>query len=242
VEADTVYGRRRFERLIVPGQPGEHTIPSLSFSYYDPEVAQYRTIKTEPIEITIEPSEGDTPPIISLDPEKQIIQLATGDIRHIKPVPTVLENAGSSLLGQPLYWIFWILPLLIVGGVWVWQKRRERFLTDSAYARSSRARRIAHRALAKASQSGADGYAVAHKALLGYLSDKLNRPTVGLTNDELIDVLAQHQLDSELTGRVEAVLAEVDAGRFSPIEDTAVQSLLAETRKLINDLEKSFGA
>jgi hypothetical protein len=240
-QGDVVYGRRRFERLLVPGQPGEYVFPALSFSYFDPQTLEYQTAKTDSISVTIAPGEGDSSQELSLGIDKQSVQLTGGDIRHIKPVPTVLESSGGILFGQPLYWAFWILPVFIVAGVWLWQSRRQRLLKDTALARSQRARRTALKILKDAGKGDEDGYAAAQRALLGYLSDKLNRPTVGLTTNELVDLLTQQKLDAKLIEQVRATLTEIDTGRFAPIEETAVQLLVSETRQLINDLERAFG-
>jgi hypothetical protein len=241
VQGDVVYGTRRFERLIVPGQPGDYVFPSIRFSYYDPQAGEYRTLKTEPIPVTIQPGETEFLPAVIGGVDKQLVEVVSSDIRHIKPVPPSLESEGGLLLSHPLYWTFWVVPVLIVSGVWIWQNRRQRWLLDTGYARSQRARRVAQKILASAGQAGVDGYAAAHRALLGYLSDKLNRPTVGLTTDDLVSLLYQHKLNPMLVKRVQATLSQIDTGRFAPIEETAVQSLIAETQKLINDLEKSFG-
>jgi len=242
VQGDTVYGTRRFERLIVPGQPGDYTIPAISFSYYDLKAGQYRIISTQPILVIVQPGEGEDlpPPIVAAGPEKQQVSLLAGDIRHIKPVPSSLNSEESSLLNQPLYWSGWILPVLAVGGVWLWQNRRQHLLVNTAYARSQRARRTAQKILAEAQRSGADSYVAAHRALLGYLSDKLNRPTTGLTTDHLIALLNTTQLNPTLIERTQVTLDQIDVGRFAPGGDAAVGSFIAETHKLINDLGKSF--
>jgi hypothetical protein len=143
------------------------------------------------------------------------------------------------LFGQPLYWSAWILPILVVGGVWVWQNRRQYLLMNAAYARSQSARRVALKILGEAQRTDAGNYAAAHRALLGYLSDKLNRPTAGLTNDGLVALLKTTKLDLALIERVQQTLAQIDIGRFAPGEAT-VGSFLSETQKLINDLERSF--
>jgi hypothetical protein len=115
-------------------------------------------------------------------------------------------------------------------------------LEDSVYARRQNAPRIARKILAQAQQqSGADSYAVAQRALLGYLSDKLNRPTVGLTTNRLIELLREIQLDPTLIERVGATLAQIDVGRFAPVEAGVAQSFISDTRRLIDDLEKAFG-
>jgi hypothetical protein len=178
--------------------------------------------------------------MVAAGPEKQPVSLLAGDIRHIKPVPASLNSEESSLLNQPLYWSSWMLPALVVGGVWLWQHRRQHLLMNTAYARSQRAKRAAQKILLEAQHSSGDSYAAAHRALLGYLSDKLNRPTTGLTTDHLVALLKTTQLDPALIQRTQATLDQIDAGRFAPGGEAAAGSLIAETHKLINDLEKSF--
>ncbi len=242
VQGESVYGIRRFERLIVPSQSGEQTIPPISFSYYDPQVGEYRTVGSDPILITIHPGEADSlsSSTTVIGPDKRPITLIAGDIRHIKPVPPSLSSAGVSVLSSPLYWSCWVWPVLVAGGFWIWQRRRQRLLGDSVYARRQRARRTAQKILAGVQYSGEDSSAAAQRALLGYLSDKLNRPTVGLTTDRLLSLLEEFQLDPILVDRVQAVLTQIDIGRFAPGGDAAAQSLISDTRKLINDLEKAF--
>lgn len=242
-EDRAVYGTRRFERLVVPGQPGDYTIPPINFSYFDPQAGQYRTVSSQPIPITVKAGEDDAlplPPVIGTGSERQPISVLAGDIRHIKPAPTILNSEDAPLLSQPIYWTGWVLPALAVGGIWVWQNRRQHLAENTALARNLRARRAAHKILHEAHRSEVDGYAAAHRALLGYLSDKLNRPTAGLTNNGLLAVLQESRLNSTLIERVKGTLEQIEIGRFAPGGQAAVESFLAETQQLINDLESSF--
>ena len=237
-QEDFVYGVRRFERLIVPGQAGEFTIPPISFSYYDPVAETYRTIKTEPLPVTILPDEsGLADPAI----EDQSSGALVGEIRGLKPVPSSLNRFNFSAVGSVVYWSCWLLPLLIVGAVWIFQTQRQRLMTDTAYARHLRARRVARRILDHAGKEGLDGYGLVQRALLGYLSDKLNRPTTGLTSASLIQLLQQHPLDPSLIKRIEAILLQIEVSRYAPVEEGAAQTLVSETRRLVDDLEKAFG-
>lgn len=242
IQGDRVYGTRRFERLIVPGQAGSYTIPPISFAYFDLEASQYRIISSQPIPVVVQPGKGEDlpPPVVAAGPNKQEVAVLAADIRHIKPAPAALNSEETSLLNQPLYWTAWVLPVLLVGGMWMWQNRRQYLLTNTAYARSQNARRTAQKTLAESQRAGADSYAAAHRALLGYLSDKLSRPTAGLTNDSLVSLLKTTRLDSALIERVQETLAQIDIGRFAPGSEAVVGSFLAETNKLINDLEKSL--
>lgn len=240
VQEDRVHGTRRFERLVVPGQPGEYIIPPVEFSYFDPQAGRYRTVRSEPIPVTVRPGETESPALTVVSPDQESFTVVAGDIRHIKPVPANLRSAGSRLLINPVYWGCWLLPALVVGGVWAWQKQRQRFAEDVAYARRQTARRRALQILNEDQPTGRDGYAAAHRALLGYLSDMLNRPTVGLTTAGLIALLREVELDPVLIERVQSTLEKIEIGRFAPVEETAAQALLADTRQLIVDLEKQF--
>lgn len=242
VQDDVVGGTRRFERLMVPRQPGRLEIPPIRFSYYNPADERYHTVQTGPLSLEVRPGEVGDAAIPGRNPDDATMPVVSGDIRHIKPVPTTLRPARALVLGRPVYWLCWLAPALVVAAVWGWHRRQQRLAADSAYARRVTARRTAHRILAQAGRSGADPYALAHRALLGYLADKLNRPTIGLTTGELIHLLNQARLDPALVERVKTTLEQIDIGRFAPVEQAAAHSLVVDTRRLIDDLEKMFGA
>jgi len=240
IQNDKVHGTRRFERLIVPGQHGEYTIPPIHFSYFDPEAIEYRIVSTEPMLIAVEPGEVEESTVTVIGADKQPVAILAGDIRHIKPVPTALYSVDVSMLTNSLYWACWLGPALVVGSVWLWQRRRQRFAADEAYARRKTARRTARKRLAEAKRSETGSYVLVQRALLGYLSDKLNSPTVGLTADSLTGLLREAQLEPALIERVQAILNQTDIGRFAPVEKGTAEALISDTRRLINDIEKAF--
>ncbi len=243
---DLLSGIRSFERLIVPGQSGEQIFPPISFSYYNPQVETYQTINTDPIPLTVLPDDS-VPVPLNIDgagaDDKPSIDRVALDIRHIKPVPTLLTiSFDTSLFGWIAYWSCWLFPALLVGAVYVWQGRQRRLREDTAYARDQRARRVALKILTDARQAGDKNSADAvGRALLGYLSDKLNTPTAGLTTADLVKLLGEARLQENLIYRIETLLHQIDIGRYAPITDESTQSMLDDTLQLINDLEKSIG-
>jgi hypothetical protein len=238
-----VQGVRTFERLIVPGQAGPQEIPPIRFSYFDPQSGAYQTISTAPIPVNIVPDDSSQPlPLAAAPPSsQQSVNLLASDIVHIKPVPYILSTpAVVSAVGRVLYWGLWLAPLLVMGGALVWKQRRVRLIRNPAYARSLRAKKVALRTLTEAQQPQADGAAIAGRALLGYLADKLDTPTTGLTLDVLVKLLREDGVDTALSVRVHDVLLQVDFGRFAPIAAGDAQVLISETRLLINELERFF--
>jgi hypothetical protein len=241
---DRVNGIRAFERLVVPGQAGDLTFPPLNFSYYDPLEEAYRTISSEPIPITVLPDDNTAPPPViaaTAGDNRLAIDLATTDIRHIKSAPLSLRiPAEAASVGWVVLGCVWTLPILLVSSAFVWQRRRQRLHEDVAFARDVRARREALKVLAAAANTGA-GADAAGRALLRYLSDKLNTPIVGLTTDNLIRLLQENKLNPTLVERVKTLLHQIDIGRFAPIAASQNRAIINDTKQLINDLEKTFG-
>lgn len=238
-------GSRTFERLVVPGQPGEQLFPPVVFSYYDPAVEAYQVISTDPIPVTILPDVSVPAPPVASSPagsDKQTVDLIVSDIRHIKPIPVSLNLANrTSLPERVIYWGCWAFPALLIGVTYIWQRQKRRLREDTAYARFLRAKRVASKILDSARPVGSDDYAsVANRALLGYLSDKLNTPTVGLTNDNLINLLRQSELEANLVERIGRLLHQFDIGRFAPISEGDGEAMIVETKTMINILERSF--
>ncbi len=113
-------------------------------------------------------------------------------------------------------------------------------MRNPAYARSLQAKKVALRTLAEAQGPQADSAAIAGRALLNYLADKLDTPTTGLTIDALLNLLQEDGVDAALANRVNEVLLQVDFGRFAPIAAGDAQTLISETRLLINEFERFF--
>ncbi len=57
IRGQILYSTYHIERLMVPDQPGDYTLPSINFSYFDPKDVAYHTISTNPIPITIQPKQ-----------------------------------------------------------------------------------------------------------------------------------------------------------------------------------------
>jgi hypothetical protein len=235
-------GERIYERLMVPGAPGRFTVPSINYTYFDPNEGEYRTISTNPIEVTVEPGTGEAPPPVVIGANKEEIERIGADIRHIKPAPQVLNRATAPVTEQNRYWLAWGIPILLVVGYAVWSRREAYFRRNVGRARSMQAHRQAKKSLAQARKNSGDLYIASGHILNAYLSDKLNKPVVGLTQDALAGALAGKGVAPEQIKQVQTILAESDMGRFGPgghLPNHAGK-LLDKAEQLIVDLEKTF--
>jgi len=166
------------------------------------------------------------------------------DIGALKPAPTALDQPAAPLSQNSLYQLAWLVPLLLLGADygWQWQKRRRNRLPERA--RRSQAQKQARQVLARARKQPDAPSKAACQALLGYLGDKLNEPTVGLTQSMLVECLRERGVSDDLTQRVQQLLTVSESTRFAPVgtqsANGAGSHLLDDTEQLIADLEKAL--
>lgn len=235
-------GSRVYEQIMIPSQAGGFTIPAFSYVYFDPEAEQYVTLTTEPLVVNVAAGAAQPPvPAVPGADREEVERLAT-DIRHIKPVPPALESARLQLTANVVYWLAWLLPLLLVGADFVWQRRQQRLAANPALVRRSQALKKAQRLLAETGREQHDPYTVTGRVLVGYLSDKLNQPVAGLTQAALADLLRRKGVEEKAIGRVKDILTLSEMGRFSPLQQDGNQDrdLYKETQALLLELESSF--
>ena len=236
-------GIRRIERVLVPTQPGDLALPAAEFSYFDPTAGQYRTIGAEPVAVSVAPAlRGSAPPIAAQPAPSR----GTANTMASLPAPRPLKvaaaqslTAGASLPQQPIYWALWALPVALVAGQFVWQRRQRHEQMNAAALRSQRAARQASQALRAAAQEPQTAQEAAGRILAEYLSAKLQRPVIGLTQSALAEGLLARDVDPAVVARVQAILTQSEIGRYAPAgASVSASDLLAGTQQVIDDLER----
>lgn len=238
-------GVKTFEEVFIPRQPGDLTIPALSFNYFDPEDGRYRTISTDPISLTVTKPEGyvATADLPYTAPDAAIGAEAR-EIRYIMSEPGEFSRQDEPVFFSPLYLLVNGLPVLLLAGTVVARVRKERLSSDVSYARSRAASRMAKKRLAKARslqsvKSASEFYAECGLAVLSFVADKLNISPHGLTIGQLAELLAERGAERELIESITGFLKSCDFGRFAPAQATepGLAEALAEAERLIVALE-----
>jgi hypothetical protein len=131
--SDTPFrGEKIFEQPVVPTEPGEQTLPALSFSYFDPATRRYETLRTAPLTVKVASAASST----------ASAGAAVGaQTAHDGPAPPEAaphdaprpdhDAAGSysSLLPPYFQPRYVALPSLMAAAfplAWLWLRRRER--------------------------------------------------------------------------------------------------------------------
>jgi hypothetical protein len=242
---DKVGGTKTFEEVFIPRRPGLLEIPALTLTYFNPDAGKYETIATKAISLNVKKPEGyvsspDVPysgPNMTLSSEAQDIRFIKNDLGAAQPI-------GRLVLFSPLYILVNALPVLVLAGLVIARKQKERLSSDVGYARARGASKMARKRLTKARSLAnlaqvRDFYGELSLALTAYIADKLNISPHGLTSDQIADLLRQKGSDEQLVTEAVAFLRQCDFARFAPSNTTEsdISAALAAAEQLMVKIE-----
>lgn len=236
-QAGKISGQKVFERLLIPTQAGDLTIPAITYSYFNPETAVYETLTTDPIIITVAPGAADTA-VANTSAAVPAAPDAASDIRAFKPASG--KPAAAPLTNRPVYWLLWLVPLALVSGQIVYGRRQAYLAGNSDKARRQQAAKTARQALQAAQRGHQEAHAAAAPVFNAFLADKLGRAVSGLTRPELAALLQAQGVSDALVDRSAALLDACEYGRYAPTgsaDNTAIWEMAAQ---LIDDLDNEL--
>ena len=97
---------------IVPSYRGKYPIPSISFSYFNPDTGTYKTLNSE--EILINVLEGPTDTSFSnpnaTNTSKQDVIQTGGQFNFIKTKPNLIPIGTDYFFNSVSFYLWWLLP------------------------------------------------------------------------------------------------------------------------------------
>ncbi len=245
-----ITGTKVFDFAVIPGSAGgeKRKLPVVEFSYFDPHAEKYVTLKSDPIEVTVEPSAAGaapsapaatpavaTTPAPSATPEPEAGKVE--DIHYIRldrGKPGSFEPAWKSVL----FWAVQGVALLAVAawGISRWMQARP---GPSEQVLLKREKDAARRALS--TTAAKPFYDAAARFLQAETALKRGMPLSSLESIGLREALSC-QLDEETAAGVREIFSRHDEYRYSGGVQTAEQlhaDQIARVRRILEQFEKS---
>lgn len=212
--ANGVEGNMIYDFLAVPRNEGKFTIPAVVFVYYDTQLNQYRTLRTQPF--TVEVGKG-----VGSSSSESFDDMKDKDIHSIKQGETELHPMNEFFFGSVSYWVALLVPLIAFIILLVIFRQRAIENADVVKMRGKKANRIAFKHLRHArdlmfASKRSEFYDEVLRALWGYVSNKLNMPVEKLSRDNISEMLESHGVNPETIQKFINALDECEYERFAP--------------------------
>ncbi|MBI1978040.1 MAG: protein BatD [Candidatus Omnitrophica bacterium] len=252
---NVIAGKKTFEVVLIPSEAGELVIPSVGFSFFNPKIERYVTLKSDAYKVKVNPSKN--PPAAlpkellrgELGEGKKSIRLESEDIQYIKERLPVREKPFLFALIFGLGIVNTALTLSSIGIV-AYRKRSEYLDQNISLKRKLFAKRYATQGLKKLDRlmksSGAKGqtdetfFEESAKILSQYLADRFNLSAHGLTQDLIERKMESHGLTAEVLQKVRICYETCDQVRFGHIglSEADREAMVRQIRVIIYELEK----
>jgi hypothetical protein len=234
-----MFGRKTFEYQLVPKRGGDFEL-SPSLTYFDTDSARYITLSPEEYDITVTGGSGQQ--TYTIDTTTTVEEILT--LRPAAPL-TGEGRIEGNLAARPVFWVLFILPLLLGGGLIGLTHYRERLAgRDPAIALREKAGKVATSRLKDARVHMQKGqprqfYDAVEGALLHYLRDRFLLNVADLSRKNIAQVLGAAGAESELIERYDRLLGRCEMALYAGQDSAAdLEDTYATAVDLITQTER----
>lgn len=217
-------GSKSFEYPFIPRSHGDFTIDPVEYSYYDVNAGKYVTLRTEPLHVKVAKGKGgDSAPVTTVNSgvERKDVKSLADDIRFIFTGKPNLSGSGSFFVGSVFFWVLLALMIVSAAVVYLAFRKVAAMRADVAGTKNRRATKMAQKRLKLAGEYLDKNlytafYEELHKALIGFVSDKLNMDMSEISKDNIASALTEGGVSEEQTKAFTDLLDACEFARYSP--------------------------
>ncbi len=204
IREDTTENTRSFTHVLRPLRPGIKRIPAVVIQTFDPSSGTYRTLRSEPIPISVQVDKDNGSRVFTgrIDSQPPIQSTGVRHNRLRRRTMTATHNLFE-FLGR-LWWLFVPLPPLVWLALLPRVRRRERCRRDPVYARAVSAWRRFRRTARRDKEL----------AWRIYLADRFALCAEALTADTVTEGLRARNVDADLIAEARRRFEEKDAAEY----------------------------
>ena len=225
-------GSKSFEYPFIPRSHGEFTLGPVEYSYYDVSKGKYVTLRSPEMKISVTRGSEESSyagQTVAAPVGKKDIRNLGNDIRFIETSMPSFHKKGKVFAGSGLFWLLTILIILAtVLAYFLWRGVAAR-RADVAGTKSRSATKMARKRLSSAGDYLAKDlcsafYEELHKALLGFISDKLSMDMADMSRENIAQKLDESGVGESLCTEFVELLDACEYARYAPATDHAAMS------------------
>lgn len=240
-------GKKVFEFPFIPRSEGLFVIPPVKYSYYSIRQGRYITLESDTLKLKVLPNSNasSSAQVVSGVNKQSVVNLGS-DIRYIFTSSADLARKDRFLIAS---WYFAVAVIIIALLFLVADKvlkEREKLRGDVRRTRNRRANKVARNRLKLAQSYLAKGlqapfYEELHKALLGYVSDKLSIQFAEMQRDAIIELLESRGIQAQERDELISLIDECEMARYSQQQsDGAMDGQYKRAIDIISTLENKL--
>jgi len=243
---DDVVSSKQFQCVLIPLMEGEKTVPEIAFSYFDPDMKEYRELHTKPITINVSGEQRE-----NADNIEEILDKVNKDAQENKPVlkgfdlKTKIDSSNKSkiLIKNKIliFFVFLLILLMIVSLIhrvrWIIISRDVIRVRKMKYAvLFTKCFQQVQMSLNKNIQL--DFYCNMNLALKVLLSSKTGNNYILMSKDEIKEDLYSLKFDKQIVDDISQIFADCNKFKFTCFKST--QNRMKETFERLKSIKEQL--
>ena len=243
ITATGTTGSLTYTYPFVARSAGTFTIPSIEFSFFNPETKAYERLSTEPFTLVVK-DDGSIKPTTSATsnynyggPMRQLDR----DIRfiHTGKLP---KRAAAAFVLTPLYWLVIVAMVALFITAYALLRKRIRERNNTVARRMRHADKMAVQRLRMAErymteQNRHAFYEEMLRAMWGYIGDKFNIPVASLTKEKIREELYRRSVAEATAEQFCEVISRSEEAQYAPSASGEMTDIYAEAVEVISKIE-----
>jgi hypothetical protein len=230
---------------IVPSFRGKYPIPSISFSYFNPDTGKYVTLNSEEINIEVleGPMNSSSSTIAGTTTNQQLVVPTGKQFHFIKLSPNLSPIGVNYFFGSNTFYLLMFVPLLLIPIAIFSFKKREAIARDVEGNKVKQANKLAKKYLSTAKKELGNKeafYVALEKGLHNYLKAKLKIETSEFSKEKITSVLLDKKVDANDVEGFITLLKSCEMARYSPFSDVQMQKDYDTASEVISNLDKQL--
>lgn len=245
--AGGVNGSKTYNYLIIPREPGEFTLNSLDFSYFDLDKKKYVTIPSPDLKITVTPGDGKSNASAQVfDHLKQEVKESENDIRYIKKGDFELQKNDAEFFNSSLHLFLLTLPLILFAGALSYRAYYIKQNSDVVALKGRKAAGFAKKQLVSAEKQMKQNnkeafYTEVTNALNNYLGNKFNIPVADLSKENITKELQLRKISTDTLAKLVDTINQCEYAKYAPGAVSGdLQMVYNNTVELISKIESEL--
>ncbi|KAA2219430.1 BatD family protein [Maribacter flavus] len=231
---------------IVPSFRGKYPIPSISFSFFNPKTERYETLNSDEIIINVLEGPNNSGSLSNSaigQTNKQQVVTTGSQFNFIKLSPNLTNMGTSYFFGSTRYYLWLLLPLLLIPLAIILRKKRDAIAEDVVGNKIKRANKLARKYLSAARKElgNKDAFYIAlERALHNYLKAKLKIETSEFSKDKISQLLNKKGIEETTINEFIGLLQNCEAARYSPFSNVEMQRDYDKASEVISLMDKQL--
>ncbi|MCH2194617.1 BatD family protein [Kordia sp.] len=232
---------------VVPQYKGKYPIPSVSFSYFDPEDETYKTLTSD--EIVIDVVEGPVNTATAKtntdqnSTQKQTITTTGSQFRYLKTAANLSPVTKADFFKSNFFYGLLLVPFLFIPIILIARRKKRAYDNDIQGSKTRTANRLAKKYLSEAKKKLNDKeafYEVLERALHNYLRAKLSIETSEFSKEKIRQLLTERNVKGESVQDFISLLESCEFARYTPASNVAINNDYEKSVQTISQIDKQI--